>query len=134
MKKAGLLCRLLIAGLFLYSGGNKIFEMETFALSISGYQLLPERLVVPLAYFLPWLEIWCALALWITPPFRKSAWILITAMLVVFTLAKISALQRGLDISCGCTGSEDPMTWVDVGINLIWLSVSAVGLVWDRRG
>jgi uncharacterized membrane protein YphA (DoxX/SURF4 family) len=126
--------RLLVSGLFLYSGWIKVLDVETFAQSIAGYQLAPEAWILPTAYVLPWLEIWCAVALWVTPPFRKSAWILLTAMLVVFTLAKISALQRGLDISCGCTGSDDPMTWLDVGSNLVWLVVSSVGLVIDKRG
>jgi uncharacterized membrane protein YphA (DoxX/SURF4 family) len=134
MKKVGLLCRLLIAGLFFYSGWIKLVDIETFAQSIAGYQLAPGSLVIPTAYFLPWFEIWCALALWVTPPFRRSAWILITAMLVVFTVAKISALQRGLDISCGCTGSDDPMTWMDVGSNLVWLILSITGWRWDKRG
>lgn len=134
MKRLGLIVRLIISGLFIYSGWVKLWDLETFALGISGYQLLPTGWVIPLAYFLPWLEIWCGVALWITPPFRRSAWILITGMLLVFTVAKISALQRGLDISCGCTGSDDPMTWADVGSNLIWLGLCGIGLWKDRRG
>lgn len=126
--------RLLVSGLFLYSGWVKLLDLEAFALAISGYQILPTRLVIPLAYFLPWLEIWCALALWIAPPFRRSAWLLITAMLLVFTVAKISVLNRGLDISCGCSGSDDPMTWKDVGSNLFWMVLSILGLIKDRRG
>lgn len=130
----GLAARLILSGLFIYSGGVKLLDLQTFALGISGYQLLPENLVIPLAYVLPWLELWCGVVLWLVPPFRRSAWVLITAMLLVFTAAKISALQRGLDISCGCTGSTDPMTWADVLSNLGWLLGCLPGLTRDRRG
>ncbi|MDF3129781.1 MauE/DoxX family redox-associated membrane protein [Kiritimatiellaeota bacterium B1221] len=126
--------RLLISGLFLYSGWVKILDQEAFALAILGYQLLPESWGVPLSALLPWLEFWCAVGLWITPPFRRAAWIWITLMLLVFTLAKISVLQRGLAISCGCSGGDEMMTWKDVGMNMLWLGMSVSGWRWDKRG
>ena len=129
-----LVSRVVISGLFLYSGGVKLIDVEGFAASMYGYQLLPPALIVPLAYGLPWLEVWSALVLWLAPPFRRAGWWMITGMLVVFTIAKISAVSRGLDISCGCTGSGDPMTWKSVAENFIWLAFCAAGLATDRRG
>ncbi|MDA3873047.1 MAG: DoxX family membrane protein [Kiritimatiellae bacterium] len=133
METFGLLARIAVTMLFLYAGWTKVVDVEGFARAIEGYGMLPVIWIPPLAYFLPWLEIWCAVALWITPPFRTSAWWLFVGMMLVFTIAKASAMSRGLDISCGCTGSEDPMSWLDVGINLIWLGVSFAGLILDKR-
>lgn len=126
--------RLLVSGLFLYSGWVKILDLEAFAVAVQGYQLLPDALILPVVAILPWLEIWCAIALWITPPFRRAAWVWITLMLIVFTLAKISVLQRGIATSCGCSGSTDLMTWKDVWSNCLWLALSVTGWRGDKRG
>ncbi|MEX2606565.1 MAG: MauE/DoxX family redox-associated membrane protein [Kiritimatiellia bacterium] len=132
-RRLGIMVRIAVSLLFLYAGWTKVVDVEGFARSIDGYRMLPESWIPPLAYFLPWLEIWCAAALWITPPFRPAAWWLLAGMMAVFTIAKAAAMSRGLDISCGCTGSEDPMSWLDVGINLMWLGGSVTGLILDKR-
>jgi len=129
-----LVSRVVVSGLFMYSGVVKLAEPEIFARAIQGYRLVSDGWIVPLTYFLPWLEVWCALVLWLAPPFRRAAWEVLTAMLGVFTVAKASAMWRGLDISCGCTGSGDPMGWGDVALNVWWLVLCGIGLAWDRRG
>ena len=58
---------------------------------------------VAVAFYLPWLEIFCALGL----VFRflyGGALSILSASIVVFTLATIAAKVRGLDITCGCFG------------------------------
>lgn len=125
--------RVVISGLFFYSGWIKLQDLQGFALAIHGYQLLPDCLILLSAYTLPWLEIWCAVALWITPPFRRSAWIWITLLLLVFTAAKISVLQRGIETTCGCSGTGELMTWKDVWSNLVWLALSLTGWSFDAR-
>jgi uncharacterized membrane protein YphA (DoxX/SURF4 family) len=121
--------RLAVGGLFLWAGAVKIIDPETFAVSIQGYRLVPDAVAAGLAWFLPWLEVWCALALWRPAVLRRSAWILITLMLVVFTAAKVSAVMRGLDISCGCTTSTTPLNWWSVAGNVGWLVVSVSGFL-----
>ena len=125
--------RMMISALFLYSGGTKLLDPESFARAIQGYQMVSMDSVLWMTWVLPWLEVWCSVALWVTPAFRRSAWSWIGFLLVVFTLAKISAVLRGLDISCGCTGTDSPLTWASVFENLIWLAVTGVGLCLDRR-
>jgi uncharacterized membrane protein YphA (DoxX/SURF4 family) len=123
--------RLLLAGLFLYSGVVKVLDPAAFAQAIAGYRLLPDAWIPGMAFILPWMEIWCAFAILLSPLLRPAAWIWTTLMLLVFTVAKISALQRGLDISCGCTTSNAPMTWSSVAENLFWLALCVPGLRWD---
>jgi len=120
-----------MAGLFLYSGAIKVLDPAFFAQSTANYRMLPPALITPMALFLPWLEIWSALALLTLPAPRRAGWIWITVMLIVFTIAKISALARGLDISCGCGTSEDPMTFRDVLENLILLALCRLGFRGD---
>ena len=131
--KAGVLARVAVTLLFGYAGWVKVLDPGEFARAIAGYQLLPEGWGPWLAYGLPWLEIWCAAALWITPPFRRASWALITCMMFVFTLAKASVMVRGLEVACGCTASAEPMRWLDVWANVLWTLVAAFGVVFDRR-
>jgi hypothetical protein len=58
---------------------------------------------VGLAFYLPWLEILCGLAL-IFRLFYRGALSILTALVVVFLVATIAAKVRGLDITCGCFG------------------------------
>lgn len=126
------LLRLGIGLLFLYSGLIKIMDPHRFAESTANYLILGDRAVILTAIYLPWLEVWTGLAILLLPPMRSAAWLLITLMLLVFTAAKISALTRGLDISCGCGTGEDPMTLLDVLENLLLLALTTAGLLLDR--
>lgn len=129
----GLSLRLILSGLFFKAGWDKVIDPLTFARSIQGYQMLPDAGIPWIAWVLPWLEIWCALALWFPPLLRRPAWMWIEVMLIAFTVAKVSAVLRGLDISCGCTSSETPLTWINVIENLGWILLTTAGLILDRR-
>ena len=92
-----------VAGIFIYAGALKAIDPVQFASDIDNYKLLPWPVSVALAFYLPWLEILCALGLVFRFLYRGALSIL-TASIVVFTLATIAAKVRGLDITCGCFG------------------------------
>jgi putative oxidoreductase len=94
---------LAIAGLFIYAGVIKAFDPVQFASDIDNYKILPWPISVALAFYLPWLEILCGLALIVRLLYRGALSIL-AALIVVFTLATVAAKARGLDITCGCFG------------------------------
>ena len=121
---------LVVAGIFIFAGLTKILNLDQliadlqhlrfasaftdlgnlslanaaeFASDIDNFKLLRWPVSVALAFYLPWLEIFCALGL----AFRflyRGALSIITLSVVVFTLAIIAAKVRGLDITCGCFG------------------------------
>jgi uncharacterized membrane protein YphA (DoxX/SURF4 family) len=91
------------AGIFIYAGALKAFDPVQFASDIDNYKILPWPVSVALAFYLPWLEIFCALGLVFRFLYRGALSIL-TALIAVFTLATIAAKVRGLDITCGCFG------------------------------
>jgi len=72
----------IIGGVFIYAGAIKALDPVGFANDIDNYKILPWAIGVGLAFYLPWLEIFCGLAL------------------VAHRADKI----RGLDITCGCFG------------------------------
>jgi putative oxidoreductase len=92
-----------LAAIFIYAGALKVFDPVQFASDIDNYKILPWTVSVALAFYLPWLEILCALGLVFRFLYRGALSILI-ALIVVFTLATIAAKVRGLDITCGCFG------------------------------
>ena len=119
-----------LAGLFIFAGVTKILDLDRliadlqqlqfasafadlrnlslaspaeFASGIDNFKILAWPVSVALAFYLPWLEIFCALALVFRFLYRGALAIL-TASIVVFTLAIIAARVRGLDITCGCFG------------------------------
>src|SRR6478672_12290949 len=92
-----------VAGIFIYAGVLKAIDPVQFASDIDNYKLLPWPVSVAIAFYLPWLEIFCALGLVFRFLYRGALSILI-ASIVVFTLATVAAKVRGLDITCGCFG------------------------------
>src|SRR6266513_4744790 len=93
----------IVGGVFIYAGAIKVLDPVQFANDIDNYKILPWTVSVALAFYLPWLEIFCGLALILRRLYLGGLTIL-TALVAVFLVATIAAKVRGLDITCGCFG------------------------------
>lgn len=93
----------LVGGLFIYAGVIKVLDPVGFAGDIDNYKILPWTIGLGLAFYLPWLEIFCGLALIFRVLYHGALSILI-ALVGVFVVATGVAKMRGLDITCGCFG------------------------------
>lgn len=87
--------------LFVYAALPKIRQPAEFAQAIKYYRILPLWAVNAVAIILPWCELLSGVALFIRRLRCGGAW-LVGGMAAVFSAAVVSALVRGLDISCGC--------------------------------
>ncbi len=87
--------------LFIYASLDKIWNPGLFAKAIANYRILPLEVLHLSAIILPWLELVCGLAL-VFNRYQRAATLLIMGMLIVFILAILSAMSRGLDFNCGC--------------------------------
>jgi len=94
---------LIVGGIFVYAGVIKALDPVRFGLDIDNYKTLPWFVSVRLAFYLPWLEIFCGLALIFRFLYRGGLSIL-AALIAVFIGVTIAAKLRGLDITCGCFG------------------------------
>jgi uncharacterized membrane protein YphA (DoxX/SURF4 family) len=101
-----LLVRVFLGGLFIVASLDKIANPDTFAASILNYKIVGSSFALIIATILPSLELLCGLNL-ILGIYPRTSALLITLMLFSFTLLVLSALFRGLDISCGCF-TQDP--------------------------
>jgi hypothetical protein len=93
----------IVGGVFIYAGAIKALDPIRFANDIDNYRLLPWAISVRLAFYLPWLEIFCGLAL-IARRLYFGGLSILTALVSIFIVATIAAKVRGLDITCGCFG------------------------------
>jgi hypothetical protein len=94
---------LIVGGIFIYAGAIKVLDPVQFAVDIDNYKILPWTISIGLAFYLPWLEMFCGLALIVRRLYLGGLSIL-TALVAVFLVATIAAKVRGLDITCGCFG------------------------------
>jgi putative oxidoreductase len=94
---------IIIAAVFIYAGVIKALDPAGFANDIDNYKMLPWAISIRLAFYLPWLEIFCGVAL-ITRRLYPGALTVLTSLTSIFILASIVAKVRGLDITCGCFG------------------------------
>jgi putative oxidoreductase len=115
------LLRVLLGVVLTYASIEKLADPDAFAVSISNYRIVTAVPALLLATVLPWIELLCGLAflfgLWV-----QGTALLTFSMLVVFTGAVVSALLRGLDISCGCFTqglSAEKIGWKKIGENAI---------------
>ena len=95
--------RVLLALLFGLAGGLKLLDPAAFAAEINRYQLIPWWGCALFAVLLPWLEICAGIGL-LTRSFSPGSLTWVTLLLVIFSLALLSAMLRGLSIDCGCFG------------------------------
>ncbi len=100
------LCRLILAGIFLYSGYVKIQEPLQFAVAIAGYKMVPDDMVFPLARFLPWLEIVLGYNILIGWKLRYNA-VAAGALLLFFIVILSITIGRGIDANCGCFSLDE---------------------------
>jgi len=124
--------RVLMGAWFVYAGGLKIFGsgLERFVTDIENYRLalgglaVAGNVAIAVAYVVPWLEVVAGIC-FMLGILRKGSWLVMFGLVMAFTVAVASAWWRGLDISCGCLGGSEKISYwqkaVEFGVYLIAL-------------
>ncbi|MEO1855776.1 MAG: MauE/DoxX family redox-associated membrane protein [Rubritalea sp.] len=100
--------RVLLALVFLVSGGMKVFDAQSFVENVANFQISPFDSApydMWLAYFLPPLEVLVGICL-LTTFWMRGALVLSLGMILAFLVGICSVWSRGLNIDCGCTGGS----------------------------
>ena len=103
------LCRLFLTGVFIYSGYIKVQATLQFAVTLNGYQLIPDQFIIPIATYFPWVEILLGVAIligWKIRYFAAAA----TALLLFFSALLAITYFRGIEANCGCFSFDDPIS------------------------
>jgi uncharacterized membrane protein YphA (DoxX/SURF4 family) len=99
-------CQVVTGIVFLWAALPKIGDPQLFAVHVHNFRLVPVAAENLVAMTLPWIELVAALSLVLGIRSRSGAFVSL-ALLVVFTAAVGAAVARGLDIECGCFGTDD---------------------------
>lgn len=127
-----LAARLIAAGALLLAGYVKMRGGPVaFMLSIDSLELIPQALIAPAAYFLPWFEIILGITL-ILGVWTRESGALAFGLFAVFTLALASVLLRGMKVDCGCFGGlfgEADVSAFTIGRNIVFLLCCGAAMV-----
>src|SRR5579859_6020613 len=100
-----LIARLVVGGIFLLAGIDKVIAPGAFADAVRAFHLLPPALVLPFAFVVPWIELLVGAYLVVGYLCRIAAAGSI-ALLGMFVFALITSLVSGdTNHACGCFGS-----------------------------
>lgn len=128
--------RVAVGAILVYAAYAKLkVSWLVFAGSLSGYQLLPDNLIEPVARTLPWFELAVGVFL-MTGVLARWFSLLATLLLGMFFAIMIRSYAAGLKIDCGCFGPGEalgPKTLIRDG-SLVALSLAVtVGAFRARR-
>lgn len=113
--------RMIVGAVFIYAGATKIIHPDRFADSIATFQLLPDYLIGILALGLPPFEVIAGIMM-IVGWKHRVANLSILLLTVIFAMAIVQGLIRGIEIDCGCFGGGNPSatkTWMSLGRDLL---------------
>jgi uncharacterized membrane protein YphA (DoxX/SURF4 family) len=110
-----ILSAIILGGVFVFAGIEKISGTSAFAGSIYNYKLFPEVLINLFAVIIPWIELVCGILLIFRVYPRECSFIL-NLLLLFFIIIVIISITRGLNIECGCFGTA-------AGSRVGWLKV-----------
>ena len=123
-----------LGGMFLYSSIHKIQEPNAFAFAIRGYELLPLGLTNLFAIFVAWSEAVIGIMLILGVMTKKAAGG-VFLLLVMFTIAILTTMIRGMAIDCGCFSNEgDHPTSLPLVIRNLFLIAGAAMIIMFDRG
>jgi uncharacterized membrane protein YphA (DoxX/SURF4 family) len=119
------LFRVIVGFVFIYAGILKISDPAGFSDAINNYDLLPLQFVNIFAITLPWIEVVAGLFLLFGISVKENS-LIISLLLIVFILAIVISLGRGLNIECGCfsTSSGTRVGIIKLLENIILLTFS----------
>ncbi len=137
METLALIMRVLLGAWFVYAGGLKIFGtgLDRFVTDIVNYKLVSGNLAIAAAYVVPWAEVVAGIC-FMLGILKKGAWWVMLGLVIVFTISVGSAWWRGLDISCGCLGGTEPVSYWKKAVEFV-VYYAALGFiartdVWPR--
>jgi uncharacterized membrane protein YphA (DoxX/SURF4 family) len=93
-----------LGGVFFFSGVLKLSDPQQFGHIIEAYGLISPQFVVPAAIGLSLLEAIAGLGLVLDVQYVLTV---ITGLLILFIIILGYGLFLGLDVDCGCFGSDD---------------------------
>jgi len=144
VRLAALLLRIALGAVFIYAAYTKLFQFtegrphllpwQLFAMAIDSYQLLAAWAVEVLARTLPWFELLIGVLL-LVGRWTRFATATTSLLLVVFLTLIVRAYLKGQEISCGCFGTNEAISWKTLlrDGSMLAGSVFVTAMAWRRN-
>ena len=111
LKIAVLALRIALGAIFVYAGYVKLIQpWQLFAAGIAEYEIVPLWAATYMAKTLPWFELLLGLLLMIGR-WSRTATVIVSGLLLVFFSLMVRAFTQGKEISCGCFGPNEMISW-----------------------
>lgn len=120
--------RIILGLVFISAALPKIADPPGFAKAIWAYELFPAWSLNPLALCLPWLELFCGLAL-LMGWWRRAAGLWVAGLLLCFVMALSINVSRRHPVDCGCFGGSAPKTEAERLADMRWTIARDLGLL-----
>jgi peroxiredoxin len=121
-------CRIALGLTFALSFVGKVRDVGQFTGTMRKFDLLPAGWAGPAAVLFLGGEAAVIVLLILGGRLLPLAFALAGLLLILFTLALVSALRRNIEMSCNCFGaSEKPLTYHDVWRNVGFMACSVLG-------
>lgn len=98
--------RIFLGFIFTFAAITKVTDPIGFSQSIYNYKLLPDFTINFFAIAFPWLELVAGVLLIFGISVKENSAIL-SSLLIIFIIAIVISVARGLNIDCGCFGTVD---------------------------
>lgn len=130
-----ILLRIVLGLIFLWASWQKIIYPDKFADIMDAYHILPSATVNFVALVLPWVEALCGIFL-ISGYLTRGSILLVDMLMLIFIVAFISSIYRGLDVSCGCFSLSTAATdrvYLNLIRDVLILLVGLVVLIYEIK-
>ncbi|MBE2205680.1 MAG: hypothetical protein IAE94_15215 [Chthoniobacterales bacterium] len=126
-----MILRIFLSLVFVVAGFLKLRDPLAFADGISSFQLIPGWLVNPLAMSVPLFEIFTGMG-FLARSTRGAAALAACGLSTGFVVFHLSALVRGIDVSCACFGKWELLS-LPVWLGSLRAILLLVACVWACR-
>ncbi|NTW49807.1 MAG: DoxX family membrane protein [Chlorobiales bacterium] len=123
-----LLGRIVLGLFFIIASIEKLASPNVFAHAFENYRIVGAPYSTLVSTVLPWIELLSGLGI-LLGIFTRGSLFLVSGLLTIFIAATLSALLRGLDISCGCFSlapDAHQLGWEKIWENFGLLSLSSL--------
>ena len=111
LKAAAVVLRVALGAIFIYAGYVKLVEpWQLFAAGIAEYEIVSLGIATFLARTLPWFEVLLGLML-VIGRWSRTSTVIVSGLLLVFFSLMVRAFVQGKEISCGCFGPNEMISW-----------------------
>jgi len=118
-----------LGGMFVWSGGVKLLNPKAFAVIVSKYGLVPDELLLFVAFALPVVEVVAGLGV----IFRvRGSLAVILGLLMMFLVVLWYGILHNLEIDCGCFSLDEQAEHGSLwdAFYRDWVMVGAVFYLW----